>query len=255
MSVQALISSCASEEPPREMEREDVGRDAPGWVVQGGFCPAASQFSRMAWALMTLWPCQQHPKVSLWFVELRTGSAEGYSCGQWGGFSRALLPPCELLRVRTCGRGSTNLVTLAAGCLLGICLMPFFQVDFKILFLLPSGSFLCMWNKLLEPFVFNFTSPLWPMVPVALSTHLCSLGFSGRYSPNVNSSNSSFCVCLISKTSSVLFQRQWWAVLSLPVFSGHGCSALAQYQGFCHEEAPRVSLLKAMVATAVLSFC
>lgn len=53
---------------------------------------------------------------------------------------------------------------------------------------------------------------------------------------NVNSSNSFFCVCLICKMSSVLCQRQWWAVLSLPVFSGHGCSILAQYQGFCHEE-------------------
>lgn len=30
MSVQALISSCASEELPREMEGEDVGRGAPG---------------------------------------------------------------------------------------------------------------------------------------------------------------------------------------------------------------------------------
>lgn len=30
MSVQALISSCANEELPCEMGREDVGRDAPG---------------------------------------------------------------------------------------------------------------------------------------------------------------------------------------------------------------------------------
>lgn len=53
---------------------------------------------------------------------------------------------------------------------------------------------------------------------------------------NVNGSNSCFCVCLIYKTSSVLCQRQWWAVLSLPVLSGHGCSVLAQYQWFCHDK-------------------
>lgn len=84
--------------------------------------------------------------------------------------------------VRTRGTGSTSLVTWAAGSLLGICLMPFFQVDFKLLFLFPSGNFLCMWNKLLEPSAFNVTSPFWPVVPIALSTHLCSPGFSGRYS-------------------------------------------------------------------------
>lgn len=38
MSVQALISSCASEVLPCEMEGEDVGRDAPGWVIEGLPC-------------------------------------------------------------------------------------------------------------------------------------------------------------------------------------------------------------------------
>lgn len=33
MSAQALIGSCAGEKLLREMEAEDVGRDAPVWVA------------------------------------------------------------------------------------------------------------------------------------------------------------------------------------------------------------------------------
>lgn len=90
MSVQALISSCASEELPCEMEREYVGRDGSGAPLHlEGSCPQA---------LMTLlWPCQQQPKVSLWFVEPRMCSAEGSLCGQWGGYPIVLLLSVRLL--------------------------------------------------------------------------------------------------------------------------------------------------------------
>lgn len=152
--------------------------------------------------------------------------------------------------LRTCGRDST------ADCLLGSCLMPFFQVGFKVLFLLPSRSFLCMWNKLLEPSVFSFMSPVWPVVPTALSTCVPWGSVGDTAMMNVNNSNSCFPVCLTSKTSSVLCQRQWWAVLSFPVLSvlGFGPVPVIVPWGARSGRARRVSLLKVTVGTAVLNF-
>lgn len=121
MSVQALISSCATEEPPCDMEKEDVGRGAPGWVVQGLPCslkgPAQLLLSS-PWLHEPSWP----------FCALSsTAKSVSVVCGAEDVFSRGAVvwtvgwvpksTPASVWDswVQTHGRGSTSLVTSTAG--------------------------------------------------------------------------------------------------------------------------------------------
>lgn len=134
--------------------------------------------------------------------------------------------------VRTCGRDRTSLVTSTPGSWLSPepvwCLSSRWTSKYYFFFLL--GVFCACETNSLCPLVSRYPYGLW-----------CSLLWAPGCVPwgsvgdtaiaSVNNSNSCFRVCLISKVSSVLCQRQWWAVLSFPVFS-----VLAQYQWCCHEE-------------------